>query len=205
VDEVDSIAGKRSEDEHEASRRLKNQFFQEMEGIKGDSGVNVVVIGATNFPWQLDPAMRRRFEKRVYIPLPSQKDIVYMLKRSLDKVGHSVKGSQFTEIAKKLVGYSGSDVASFVKQCCMVPLDKTARATHFKQCNVDGDDGWVCCDSNERGAQMVDVSDIGGSNIFPPLVEYQDCIESIANCKPSVGQEDLKKYKSFTKEFGMEG
>ena len=149
--------------------------------------------------------MRRRFEKRVYIPLPSEKDIVYILKNSLDKVGHNINNSGFNEIGKKLKGFSGSDVATFVKQCCMMPLDKTVRATHFRQVNVDGEAGWVCCGKGDKGSVVLDVGMIGGSNIFPPEVEFEDLIYSLENTKRSVGDGELERYVEFTKEFGMEG
>lgn len=59
----------RSEGESESSRRIKTEFLVQMDGV-GSNQSGVLVLGATNVPWELDPAMRRRFEKRVYIALP---------------------------------------------------------------------------------------------------------------------------------------
>lgn len=69
IDEVDSLCGSRSEGENETSRRIKTEFLVQMNGVGTDCD-GVLVLGATNVPWELDAAIRRRFEKRIYIPLP---------------------------------------------------------------------------------------------------------------------------------------
>ena len=71
VDEVDSLCAARSENESESARRIKTEFLVQMQGV-GNDNEGVLVLGATNIPWVLDSAIRRRFEKRIYIPLPGK-------------------------------------------------------------------------------------------------------------------------------------
>lgn len=60
VDEVDSLAGTRNESESEGSRRIKTEFLVQMNGV-GHDDTGVLVLGATNIPWQLDNAIKRRY------------------------------------------------------------------------------------------------------------------------------------------------
>ncbi|KAJ3508274.1 hypothetical protein NMY22_g16666 [Coprinellus aureogranulatus] len=71
IDEIDSLTGSRNESESEGSRRIKTEFLVQMNGVGHDDS-GVLVLGATNIPWQLDNAIKRRFEKRIYIPLPDK-------------------------------------------------------------------------------------------------------------------------------------
>jgi len=72
IDEIDSMCGKRKEDENESTRRIKTEFLVQLQGV-GTNMDGVLVLGATNTPWEIDSAVRRRFEKRIYISIPKRK------------------------------------------------------------------------------------------------------------------------------------
>lgn len=61
IDEVDSLCSSRSDNESESARRIKTEFLVQMQGVGHDSD-GILVLGATNIPWILDAAIRRRFE-----------------------------------------------------------------------------------------------------------------------------------------------
>jgi vacuolar protein-sorting-associated protein 4 len=81
IDEVDSMTGNRSEGENESSKRVKTEFLVQMDGVGSDNKNKLLVLGATNLPWELDPAIRRRFERRIYIPLPEHETRYLMFKK----------------------------------------------------------------------------------------------------------------------------
>ena len=79
VDEIDSLLSSRGDGEHESSRRLKTEFLIQWSSLaKAAAGKNntadsrVLVLAATNIPWAIDDAARRRFVRRQYIPLPEE-------------------------------------------------------------------------------------------------------------------------------------
>jgi len=80
----------RSEGENEASKRVKTEFLVQMQGVGNSKGSNLLVIGATNLPWDLDSAIRRRFQKRIYISLPDQAALLYLIKHKMKKENHSI-------------------------------------------------------------------------------------------------------------------
>jgi SpoVK/Ycf46/Vps4 family AAA+-type ATPase len=109
MDEVDSLVGIHS-DEVGGETRMRNQFLKEMDGIiDKKKNLFVYVIGSTNKPWALDQPFIRRFQKRIYIPLPDYNARLEML----NIYSKNVKLSQdvdLDELATMIEGYTGSDI-----------------------------------------------------------------------------------------------
>ena len=109
IDEIDSLAGQRGgANEHEASRRVKSELLVQMDGVSTSSNQDdkepktVTVLAATNFPWDLDEALRRRLEKRIYIPLPEPDDIRALLEINLKALPKEVKNARGGELTRPL-------------------------------------------------------------------------------------------------------
>jgi vacuolar protein-sorting-associated protein 4 len=102
-----------------------------MQGVGNDND-GILVLGASNVPWELDPAIRRRFEKRIYIPLPDMHARVAQFKIRLGKTPNNLSEDDFIELAKATDGYSGSDITVVVKEAMMMPVRRCQTATKFK-------------------------------------------------------------------------
>jgi len=134
IDEVDSLCGSRSDNESESSRRIKTEFLVQMQGVgHGDDQKQVLVLGATNTPWALDSAIRRRFEKRIYIPLPEVAARVAMFKLHLGNTRNNLTEDELKKLADMSEGYSGADINVVVREAIMEPVRKVQQATHFKR------------------------------------------------------------------------
>ncbi|MCL7032568.1 hypothetical protein MKW94_028213 [Papaver nudicaule] len=176
VDEIDSLLSQRkSEGEHESSRRLKTQFLIEMEGF--DSGSEqILLIGATNRPQELDEAARRRLTKRLYIPLPSAEARAWIIRRLLEKDGLFKLSQEDTNaICRMTEGYSGSDMTNLVKDACMGPLRDACR-------------------------QGKDIANLRKEDLR--TVTLQDFEYSLQEVRPSVSSSELDSYEVWNKQFG---
>jgi len=109
LDEIDSLVGIRSE-EVGGEIRTRNQFLKEMDSVVDKSrSLHVYIVGATNKPWVLDQPFIRRFQKRVFVPLPNSQARLEMFK-ILSKNLKLASDVDFEELARLTDGYSGSDI-----------------------------------------------------------------------------------------------
>ena len=143
IDEIDSMVGNRSDGENEASRRVKTEFLVQMQGV-GTDDQGILVLGATNLPWALDPAIRRRFERRIYIPLPDEKARTLLFKKLCDKTPNILDEADYAELGKMSHNYSGSDISTLVRDAAYEPLRICQNANKFKKSkNEKGEDAWA--------------------------------------------------------------
>jgi vacuolar protein-sorting-associated protein 4 len=132
IDEVDALCGPRGEGESEASRRIKTEMLVQMDGVGKDSK-GVLVLGATNIPWQLDAAIRRRFQRRVHISLPDQQARTKMFEISVGTTPCELTPADYRNLGELSEGYSGSDISIAVQDALMQPVRKIQTATHYKK------------------------------------------------------------------------
>jgi vacuolar protein-sorting-associated protein 4 len=202
-----------------------------MDGV-GSSQGGVLVLGATNVPWELDPAMRRRFEKRVYIALPEVVARTGMFKINLGDTPHSITDEEFHLLGEAAEGYSGSDIKVLVQEALMEPLRKCQVAKQFwrdpqgmyhpcevypncpycpmtlhqpvknEHCIPPGTKNVVC---SSCGAERMSLYDVPGDNLAVPLVSYNDFSRALKKAHSSVGVDELARFEQWTVEFGQDG
>jgi vacuolar protein-sorting-associated protein 4 len=178
-----------------------------MQGVgKVDTGI--LVLGATNTPWDLDPAIRRRFEKRVYIPLPDPRARYVMFKQNIGSTTNDLTDADLQMLADETEGFSGSDISVLVRDALYEPVRIAQIATHFKKVPDPAgvqDFLWEPCSSGERAAVEMSLYDIPTNQLKPLDTRVQHFEHSVRNTKPSVGPEDLGRFEEWTKQYGQEG
>ena len=205
-DEIDSLAGKRgNEGEHESSRRVKTELMVQMDGIgadeepepedtdnplqaEGGSGgstrTTVIVLAATNMPWDLDEALRRRLEKRIYIPLPDASSREELFK--INMKGVDMAGVDFVDLANSSAGYSGADVANVCRDASMMSVRRimeTARKQGLGK--------------HEMQALLKEQKDA-----LNTAVTQEDFATALRKVNRSVSDNDLLRYSDWMGEFG---
>ncbi|KAJ6692975.1 AAA-TYPE ATPASE FAMILY PROTEIN [Salix purpurea] len=205
VDEIDSLCGQRGEgNESEASRRIKTELLVQMQGV-GTNDQKVLVLAATNTPYALDQAIRRRFDKRIYIPLPDLKARQHIFKVHLGDTPHNLTESDFESLARRTEGFSGSDISVCVKDVLFEPVRKTQDAMFFIHAS---NDMWIPCGPKHPGAVQISMQDLAAQGlaekILPPPIMKTDFDKVLARQKPTVSKTDLDVHERFTKEFGEE-
>ncbi|QIX00595.1 hypothetical protein AMS68_006112 [Peltaster fructicola] len=201
IDEIDALCGPRGEGESEASRRIKTELLVQMDGVGRDSR-GVLILGATNIPWQLDAAIRRRFQRRVHISLPDQPARMRMFELAVGSTPCNLSSEDYKKLSHLSEGYSGSDISIAVQDALMQPVRKIQTATHYKQVVVDGQEKLTPCSPGDAGAMEMNWTEVETEQLQEPPLQYKDFVKAIHASRPTVSQEDLVRNSEWTKEFG---
>ncbi|MGD1277893.1 MAG: ATP-binding protein [Tepidisphaeraceae bacterium] len=123
IDEIESLIPARRDEGSSVMQRVVPQILQGMEGFDTKDSRSILFMGATNVPWQLDPAVLRpgRFDEKVYIPLPDEPARRKMLEMYLRY--RPVAGDvELDRLAAALDGYSGADIKYICDRAAIVPF-----------------------------------------------------------------------------------
>ncbi|KAJ6969834.1 hypothetical protein D5086_027899 [Populus alba] len=131
VDEVDSMLGQRTRNgEHEAMRKIKNEFMTHWDGLLTKPGERILVLAATNRPFDLDEAIIRRFERRIMVGLPSIESRERILKTLMSK--EKTEDLDFKELATMTEGYTGSDLKNLCVTAAYRPVRELLQQERVK-------------------------------------------------------------------------
>jgi vacuolar protein-sorting-associated protein 4 len=215
IDEIDSLCSARSDNESESSRRIKTEFLVQMQGV-GQDNDGLLVLGATNIPWQLDSAIRRRFEKRIYIPLPDEEARRALFSLHLKGIPNTLQDHDFSFLAQASDGYTGADIGIVVRDAIMEPIRRVQSATHFMK--VPGrpkkdDEGnmttppgefFTPCSESTVGAIRKKWTELEPERIQEEPVSLRDMQRALHHTKKTVNKDDLQRIEEFTTTFGQE-
>ncbi|XP_059578069.1 ATPase family gene 2 protein homolog A isoform X3 [Alligator mississippiensis] len=169
IDELDALCPKREGAQNEVEKRVVASLLTLMDGIgsEGSEG-QLLVLGATNRPHALDPALRRpgRFDKEIEIGVPNAQDRLDILSKLLHQVPHLLTGTELVQLADSAHGYVGADLAALCKEAGLYAL----RRALGKQTNL--------LDSEVAGSVMITFNDfLQGMNDVRPSAMREVAID----------------------------
>jgi SpoVK/Ycf46/Vps4 family AAA+-type ATPase len=177
MDEIDSLLSKRSDNEHEASRRIKTEFMVQLDGASTVASDRILVMGATNLPHNLDDAVLRRLPKRVYVPLPdvaARTALVTQLLPCDGAVRCDLSDNDRADLIARIEGYSCSDIVGLCKEASMGPVRDLIRS---------------------GGSSLVNAT---AASVRP--VTLSDFVDALGRIRPSVSPESLQHFKDWERE-----
>ncbi|KAL0043533.1 hypothetical protein WJX79_007590 [Trebouxia sp. C0005] len=181
IDEIDSLCASRGQaGEHEASRRVKTEVLVQIDGINSQEDgqrKQVMVLAATNFPWDIDEALRRRLEKRIYISLPGtseRKDLMHINLKGVE-VEPEV---DFELLAEKTAGYSGDDITGVCRDAAMNGMRRKI-----------------------MGKTPEQIRAMSKEDVHEPI-KMEDFLQAVERINSSVSKNDIKRHEVWLKEFG---
>eukprot|EP00854_Cymbomonas_tetramitiformis_P012937 gene12937-15293_t len=143
-----------------------------------------MVLGTTNCPWDLDEALRRRLEKRIYIPLPDLAARTQMLQVLLKtvKVAEEVC---FESLAEQMQGYSGADIRLICRDAAMMPMRRLV--------------------AKKSPAEILELKRTGQLDSIDTSLTLGDLTKALKKSSPSVGAGETHKYAKWDSDFGVYG
>ncbi|KAK4601440.1 hypothetical protein RGQ29_010839 [Quercus rubra] len=194
VDEVDSMLGQRTRvGEHEAMRKIKNEFMTHWDGLLTKPGERILVLAATNRPFDLDEAIIRRFERRIMVGLPSveNREMIFRTLLSKEKVE---EGLDFKELATMTEGYSGSDLKNLCTTAAYRPVRELIQQERLKD-----------LERKQRAAEGKEVQSVVGQNSGGASDTKEGQEERVIILRP-LNMEDFRLAKSqVAASFASEG
>jgi vacuolar protein-sorting-associated protein 4 len=176
MDEIDSVATRRGEgNEGGGERRVKTQLLSEIQGIKSTHDKIMLVLGATNRPWDIDTAMLSRFEKKVYVPLPDMVARAGIFKIHTAGINSDLTDEDYVELAVRSEGYSGRDISNVCREVIMIPVREL-------------DMGGLLADDSQE--------------VIVRNIKLDDFKKTLKKVKPMTTGRDLQHYETWAEEFG---
>ena len=176
IDELDSLLGERT-NEIGGEVRSRNQFLTEIDGINGKGkDMQLYVIGATNKPWSLDHPFLRRFQKRIYVSLPTLEAREKLFQLYTNKLQLDGRVRSHT-LASIFDGYSASDIKDICQSVQLKVVNEMFSTTTYKE-PVEGE-----------------------NPSKPRAITIKDFRETILRRKPSVSMDMIRAYYKWSEQY----
>jgi spastin len=173
IDEIDSILSARGSDDNEATKRLKTEFLIAFDGVGTSEEDQILLMAATNLPQVLDEAARRRFSRRIYVPLPDARVRATLIQKLLKQLKVKLSGADIHELIEATEGFSANDLRELCKEAAMGPI---------------------------RAASVQRLASMKESDL--PPIEMGHLREALKNITRTVSTKTIRELEQWNEEYG---
>lgn len=182
MDEIDSILATRNNYDQSYLARAQGEFLSALDGLTTSDHHQVMLLGATNLPENIDPAILRRMPRKFEVPLPNEEGRLKILKLNLEEQELDEKVMDLLpQLMKKTEGFSGSDLREVCRAAAMQPImEATARMSKeavSRSANSTNDVEYCVMVGNEESDEGLRL------NVRP--IEIKDFLLAIEKTRPS--------------------
>ncbi|GAB0497215.1 hypothetical protein MMPV_008539 [Pyropia vietnamensis] len=211
----------------DVGRRVTTELLVQMQSTAdaavGSPTSRVLVLGATNVPWALDGALRRRFERRILVPLPDAPARAELLRSHLGTAaggGCAITSADVNDLAADCAGWSGADIGIAARDAAMAPLREVVRATALRPAGPRDRDGsggdhsslpprrcrYVPCAAGDpRAVPGLTAAALPEARLAVRPLRAADVAAALRAGRPSVARGDVERHRQWTREFGQDG
>ncbi|KAK7072852.1 hypothetical protein SK128_007830 [Halocaridina rubra] len=194
-DEIDSLCRKRSSREDEHSRRVKTELLRQIESTDDDESSKVFILGATNCPWDLDTAFLRRFQRRIYVPLPDRETRLAIISGQFRNSPLQITDSDWMKLLDATEGYSGADLTHLTMAAAFQPIRDLQSSRFWK---FTTDNKITPCSSETLGAMQYTLNKLPADRVVARDVEMSDFMKALETTPKTVSPETVQLYKEFS-------
>lgn len=158
---------------------------------------HVFVLAASNLPWDLDPALLRRLDKRIHVPPPNAEARKTMIQKHLTNHANNLTEKDFDECAASTESYSGADIKLVCKETVMIPIRSILKMLEQApkdpmQTNSASTNHPVSAVKTTRLQKLLEENPVS-------ILDFQ---KSLLCTKSSLGENAIKRYEDWAQSYG---
>lgn len=192
IDDMDSILKYKKEEKEDINKFMEEFFRNIRNAYSNEDNAGIVIFGATNKPWDLEPAIIRRFRRRIYIGLPGANDRKLLIKFLIGNNHNNITEEQFEKMENLTQGYSRRDIYNIIQNM----INESNKKSQQEKINL------APCESNDKGGIEKNKNDFNNlENSVIPCITFEDFSLSIQKIKPSIDKKYFEMLDNFRKVY----
>ncbi len=167
IGEVDALFTNRKTKAEGSTQRLQSELLSAIAPYS-----KVLMIDATNLPWDLDTAFPRRFDRHIHVAVPTSPEYVEILKLKLSDCLHKLSDEEIFECANSCDGFTGDAIQRAVGEQWMAGCQKMTRATTFRKIDLKGRTFYCPCSTDHANAEALELAAISNQVYPEPITAH---------------------------------